>query len=114
MIDCLASIARRGLRAVGAALCLALVVSTVAEARVDAPLRTSPRTTLGILFPLFIGTSPNAIVAEARALGVDTVRLSDDVAVPGVRPAFDVFRKQRMKLVFTANYQQERNAAGHR
>jgi hypothetical protein len=98
-----------------AAIGLLLSALAVAEAQAaGAAKRTPPRTTLGILFPLFAGTSPNAIVTEARALGVNTVRLSDDVAVPGVRPAFDVFRKQRMKLVFTANYQQERNALGHR
>jgi hypothetical protein len=72
------------------------------------------KTTLGILFPLFAGTSPNAIITEARALGVNTVRLSDDVAVPGVRPAFDVFRREGLKLVFSANYQQRRDAQGNR
>lgn len=83
-------------------------------ASADQARRTPPRTTLGILFPLFAGTSPNAIISEARALRVNTVRLSDDVSVPGVRPAFDVFRAARLRLVFTANHRQLRDAKGHR
>src|SRR5688572_6728598 len=60
------------------------------------------------------GDAPSAIIPEARALGIDTVRLSDDVSVPGVRPSFEAFRTARMPLLFTANHRQVRNAQGHR
>jgi Glycosyl hydrolase catalytic core len=96
---------------------LAFAVWAAARAEASPPDRgrhASPRTTLGILFPLFRGTGANAIISEARALGVDTVRLSDDVFVPGVRPAFETLRAARMRLLFTANHRQLPDAQGRR
>jgi hypothetical protein len=96
---------------------LPLILGALLALAVAAPAAARPhdetRTTLGILTPL-IGLDAPDVIAEARALGVDTVRLSQDVANPTVRPALHVVQREGLKLLLTVNNAQERDAQGNR
>ena len=48
------------------------------------------------------------------ALGVDTVRLSQDVTNPTVRPALHLVQREGLQLLLTVTNAQERDAQGNR
>jgi hypothetical protein len=78
------------------------------------PCGARGKTLLGILYPLFRTDKAADVIAEARALGLDTVRLSQDVSSSSLRPALRTFGEAGMDLVFTANHDQRPNEKGHR
>lgn len=90
---------------------LGSATSTVCRVR---PCRITTKTRLGILYPLFVSDRPADIIAEARVLGLDTVRLSQDVSSGTLRPALRVFGNAGLNLVFTANHDQRRDEKGNR
>jgi hypothetical protein len=70
-------------------------------------------TSLGIFLPFINGAvGPNEITTEASALGVHTVRFSQDVTQP-VRPAFATFERLGMKVVLDVHNDPQPNANGH-
>jgi len=89
-------------RAAAGALALAALTAGASQA-FAARHHTAPKTDLAILM-----TSPNAadVVTEARALGLHTVRFSQDAANPKRRPGFAVFRRAGFRMVLTVNYDQ--------
>ena len=105
----------RHLRPVLGGILAALAVAAPAAPAATASARPHhhPRTTPGILTPL-IGIDAADVIAEARALGVDTVRLSQDVTNPTVRPALHVVQREGLALLLTVNNAQERDAQGNR
>lgn len=92
------------------------LIGMLVAAGVAAPTAVaSTRSTLAILYPTKVGSvDAAAVITEARALGLRTVRFSQDVATPSLRPAFNVFARQRMDLVLTLNNEQRADATGHR
>ncbi len=90
---------------------LGSVTSTVCRRRACPKAATSR---LGILYPLFATDKPADIISEAHALGVNTVRLSQDVSSGTLRPALRTFGDAGLDLLFTANNDQQRDAHGNR
>jgi hypothetical protein len=62
---------------------------------------------------LMTSRSAADVVTEARALGIHTVRYSQDAASPTLRGGFATFRTAGLRLVTTVNYQQRPDGAGH-
>lgn len=100
-----------GARVLRPGVLLGSATSTVCRTK---PCGVTMKTRLGILYPLFVFDKPADIIAEARALGVKTVRLSQDVSNETLRPALRVFGEAGFDLVFTANYNQQRDELGNR
>jgi hypothetical protein len=68
---------------------------------------------VGIFLPFINGAvGPQEITTEARALGVETARFSQDVTAP-VRPTFSVFERNGIKLVVDLHNDPQPNANGH-
>lgn len=75
---------------------------------------TPAGTTLGILTPAKIGSvGASDIIAEARALGIHTVRASQDLTNTTLLPRFTAFRNAGMDVVFSAVYQKQADGTGH-
>ena len=70
-------------------------------------------TSLGIFLPFINGAvGANEITTEARALGVHTIRFSQDVTQP-VRPTFAIFARNGIKVVLDVHNDPQPNANGH-
>lgn len=78
------------------------------------PCPPGPPTRLGIFTPLFNGLiDADYVVTEANALGVTTVRASQAVDGPTVRPAFATFAKRGMQVVVAALNDQQPDGTGN-
>ncbi len=81
-----------------------LLGSTTTTVCATSPCTAESKTTVGILLPLITTViGAKEVIAEARALGLKTVRTSQDVSNPEVRPAILTYQREGMNVQLGVN-----------